>query len=311
MNSTEPMRVARRARPQHGNYVPVVPTSLPKSPQKNYRGATFLSYTSVFPDSTPGRVCCVQVSRRRYNAEVFSASHTHHAGAPPGSASQYVVVDLGTVGSYSASAIAINNAGQVAGNFVDSSFNPVGAYVTKPNQTITASDLLPLLPGGTHSSVNFNSVNNLGQVAAYGDRTSPTAFSRAYRVDTDGSVHDLGTLGGNANTNAWGINDLGQVTGQSIPLTIALCGALTQDHAYRTASNSPMTAASDLGTVLPNNCRYSIGFGINSSGQVVGYSATGSLLSPQSHAMLASPASSMKDLGTIVGPFSLAYAITS
>src|SRR5206468_2534360 len=80
------------------------------------------------------------------------------------------------------------------------------------------------------------------------------------------AVTDLGTLGGDTSI-AYAINSIGQVVGVS------------QNHAFRTAANSPINPATDdLGTL---GGPASIASGINSSGQVVGQSFTPS---GQSHA---------------------------
>jgi probable HAF family extracellular repeat protein len=56
-----------------------------------------------------------------------------------------------------------------------------------------------------------------------------------------------------------------------------------------------------LGTLIAG-CRSSIGYGINTSGQVVGSSVFGNLFNPSQHAFLATPGSAMQDLGGLGGP---------
>jgi len=75
------------------------------------------------------------------------------------------------------------------------------------------------------------------------------------------TVTDLGTLGGSTSA-PYGINDLGQVVGES-----SLPGNSTS-HAFRTAPNQPINPLSDdLGSLGPG---WSMGYGINNVGQVVG-----------------------------------------
>jgi probable HAF family extracellular repeat protein len=101
---------------------------------------------------------------------------------------------------------------------------------------------------------------------------------------------DLGTLGG-AYSNAYGINDAGQIVGNAYT-------ASGQNHAFL-YSDGNMT---DLGTL---GGAYSNAYGINDAGQIVGmaYTASG-----QNHAFLYSDGN-MTDLGTLGGANSLAWGI--
>jgi probable HAF family extracellular repeat protein len=96
--------------------------------------------------------------------------------------------------------------------------------------------------------------------------------SEAQTASTTYTVKDLGTIPGGIYSSARGINDSGQVVGQS-----DLGG---EPHAFL-YSNGQMQ---DLGT-LPGG-DYSEAFGINDSGQVVGYASTpsGELQPWESHA---------------------------
>src|SRR4051812_31682204 len=77
------------------------------------------------------------------------------------------------------------------------------------------------------------------------------------------SAHDLGTLGG-ASSQVGGINSSGEVAGTSAT-------AAGQNHAFRTATNSPINPSTDdLGTL---GGTFSFGLAINDSGQVIGDSA--------------------------------------
>jgi probable HAF family extracellular repeat protein len=79
---------------------------------------------------------------------------------------------------------------------------------------------------------------------------------------TDYTILNLGTLGGTYSA-AYGLNDSGQVVGYSYP-----AGDNLRYHAFRTVANSPITAASDLGTIGTDDDSY--GAAINASGQVTG-----------------------------------------
>lgn len=243
--------------------------------------------------------------------------------------SRYVVVDLGSAGgtSVQTSATSINNAGQVAGSSNNADYSTYRAYRTAPNSPINpATDLIPLPTGATYSYVDTNALNNSGQVAF--DAGLPDGF----RLDAngnaaDGIVVDLANLGGVASSNAWGINDLGQVTGQAdVSRASPDCLGIDSFPAFRTEPDSVINPSRDnLGTLLTgaipfppysvSNCRYAIGTAINGSGQVVGYSAGlnaaysvygayqlyYSILNPEQHAMLATPGSPMQDLGLLGG----------
>ena len=89
-----------------------------------------------------------------------------------------------------------------------------------------------------------------------------------FRLDPDGSTHDLGNLGGPDQSVALAINDSGQV----IALSFSYAGCLGIDSfpAFRTRSDSAIDPATDnLGTLLTgalpfnpyrvSDCRSSIG----------------------------------------------------
>jgi len=238
---------------------------------------------------------------------------------------KYVVVDLGSAGGTSTqtSATNINNAGQVAGSSTNADFSFYRAYRTAPNQPINpATDLIPLPAGATYNYVNTNALNNSGQVAFN------AGLKDGFRLDADGTTHDLGNLGGLAESNAWAINDSGQVTGEATVSFDYYPGCIGADSlpAFRTEADSAINPATDnLGTLLAgaipfypfnvSGCRSAIGTAINSLGQVVGYSAAlnaspciygaayqlyCSILDPEQHAMLVT-GTTMQDLGLLGG----------
>jgi probable HAF family extracellular repeat protein len=110
---------------------------------------------------------------------------------------------------------------------------------------------------------------------------------------------DLGTLGGNG--KGYGINDAGQVAGES--------DTTHGPHAFR-YSGTPGSggAMADLGTLGGGE---SYGRGINNSGQVAGYSVPAGATDYHAFRYSGTPGAggAMKDLGTLGGTNSYGYAI--
>ena len=237
------------------------------------------------------------------------------AAVPAGSFGQviYSVTDLGNLAGFSFPAPkAINNRGQVAGGTNTADFSVSHAFRTSPNSPINPlTDDLGLLPGST--SIAASGINNLGQVA--GTATGYADFSgRGFRADPGNpTLVDLGVssgmLSGLASSNANGINDAGQVTGEMTVATPPFCLGFAS-HAYRTQPNGPISTADDLGTLLVNNCRDSVGYSINSQGAVTGWSTSSAAGVIQS-VFVANPGQPMQDVGGLGGPLRFPAAINS
>ena len=199
---------------------------------------------------------------------------------------------------------AINDLGQVVGGSVQNL-----AFRTAPNSPINpATDYY--IDFGFSSAT---AINNLGQIVVYqnlsrsGSRSFRTAPNSPINLATD----NIGTLGGIivgrpfpfSSSNAYGINDLGQVVGDSLNINL-------EQHAFRTAPNSAINPATDdLGTLGGST---SVAGAINNLGVVIGYSTTAS---GNSHAFRTTANSPINpatdDLGTLGGLTSTASAINN
>ena len=237
------------------------------------------------------------------------------ASLPGAAQTQYVVNNLGDLTGFTyPSPAAINNLGQVAGTTHNADFTVFQGFRTEANSPINPStDELGLISGATSSSAT--GINNLGQVAGTDEIPIPAFpgefFGRAVRADPANATPvdlgpDLDSSCDAYSSNANGINDLGQLTGQAT-LVDPDCTTVAGFHAYRTLPNGPMSTATDLGALETGNI--SVGYAINASGQVVGYSngEIGVFQAP----FLATPGTAMMYLGTLGGNQAVAQGINS
>ena len=195
--------------------------------------------------------------------------------------SQAGLVELGTLGGWDSTALAINSSGLVTGyasvaNGDTQAFTYAGGALTE----------LHVL----NSSNSFGiAINDNGQVAGQYIDTAQTY--RAF-IHSNGVATDLGTLGGNF-AYAAGINQLGHVVGGS---------ALDDETPYLSHAflyrDGVMT---DLGTLGGS---YSVATAINDLGQVTG----NAWVDGSEHAFLYSDGV-MVDLGTLGGRYSFANGI--
>jgi len=196
-------------------------------------------------------------------------------------------------------AVAINGSGQVAGTL-----NGRAVLWTPGGGT---QDLGTL---GGPSSRGY-AINESGQVA--GSSTTATGATHAFLWTPGQGMRDLGTLPGGASSIARGMNDRGEVVGQStrprVNPDVPFYGPVT--HAFRWTASLGME---DLGTLDGLNA--TIAYDINNSGQVVGraYSVDQDHYPPidpeyHSKAFLWTPGQGMQDIGGLSGGFSIAHAI--
>lgn len=142
--------------------------------------------------------------------------------------------------------------------------------------------------GGSSSYTNWGSVNDSGQITGY----SYIAGDQAYQafIYSSGTTQALATA---ANSQGFGINDAGQVTGLT-----ASCGFVSEDGEIQVLNNL-------LGVCGSSATASSTGVAINAAGNIAGYStAKGGGV----HAVYFSQGK-IKDLGTLGGTDSYGYGV--
>jgi probable HAF family extracellular repeat protein len=165
------------------------------------------------------------------------------------------MVDLGTLGGPESATFAINQAGQVVG-YADEFAGKRHAFQKNPDET----DLIDLGVLGPNLTSEAKAINKHGQVvgsAAYG--LDPGQM-HAFLTKVGQPMVDLGTLApGNAGrSDAYGINDAGQVVGEAADAAGAL----------RPFLKNPDELLQDLDPA--RRYHHGAAYGINQRGQIVG-----------------------------------------
>ena len=202
--------------------------------------------------------------------------------------------DLGTLGGLGSHATAVNNAGQVVG-FSDLPAGPTG--LRHAFLWTSSGGMQDLGSIGQFLGESFAlDINDAGQIVGF-TRVLPDGALRAFLWTQGAGMQDLGSLGPNANAMASGINNAGQVVGQS---GLAAPGAA----ASRAVLWTPGQGMQDLGTLGGS---VSEAVAINNAGQVVGWSWA-SAAAPWTSAVIFT-GQGVQDLGTLAGGRSQALAI--
>jgi probable HAF family extracellular repeat protein len=213
-----------------------------------------------------------------------SGQVTGYAELPNGSYHAFVyktggqTLDLGTLGGGYSYGSAINSSGQVAG-YASTINGRDHAFATTNSNTMTDLGMLTGF-GASYDSYAWD-INDAGQTTG---KMNLFGNSHAFITDLNGSLIDLGTLGGRESEGV-GINNHGRVTGTS-----GIAGTSGDRHAFMTDENNQLV---DLGTL---GGRESSGVAINDAGQVTGSASTAN---GWEHAFVTDADGNMIDLGTL------------
>lgn len=209
----------------------------------------------------------------------------------PAIAQRYAITDLGTLpGDVASYGRGIDRWGQVTGYSYTGMGNVVHAFIYSEGVMLD----LGTLPGG-NASAGYAISGPKRDIKVTGYATTPNGSNHAF-LYTEGIMQDLGTLPGGRYSLGFAVNSSGQVTGES--------NFGTDYHSFQAFLYSDGQMM-DLGT-LPGddyNVGYSIGYAINSRGEVAGDSSGRAFL--YSNGIMSS-------LGTLDGGrYSGAYAMNN
>lgn len=165
---------------------------------------------------------------------------------------EWSIKGLGNLGGAESFVTAINDSGQITGNFLKE-YNYHGFISSNYGTDITDIGFL----GGSGSFAQ--AINNIGQVAGESLHFGSIFFDTFITGPNGKPINVVGDKGFNG--NVYDINDSGQIVGDFYSISIG--GGF---HAFITGSNG--TGISDLGTL---GGVYSSATGINNSGQSCGH----------------------------------------
>ncbi len=196
--------------------------------------------------------------------------------------------DLGTLGGDDSAAFGLNESGQVVGQANSSAGAVDQAFLW--TQSAGMIDLGTL--GGAGSAAN--AINASGQVAGQSDLAN--GFAHAFLWSQIGGLQDLGTLHGGQQSGANAINSAGEIAGWA--------NVGNNSHAITWNQSTGMV---DLG--ITASCG-STAFGLNDSGEVVGWFNNSAGCGLTSHGFSWTQSGGFTDLGLLSGgQYSFAYGI--
>jgi probable HAF family extracellular repeat protein len=152
----------------------------------------------------------------------------------------------------------VNDAGEISGRqLVYSGGIYYGIYWDAQNNPFA----LPGIPGGPSNLVRAHAINASGQIAGMGQQGSPNFWGHAAVWLKNSFQTDLGFMGGGHFSEAYGINDLGDVVGVAAV-------ANTNQHAFLWQSGQ-FTDLSTWGGGASSSA-----YAINNNGEIVGLNAS-------------------------------------
>lgn len=170
----------------------------------------------------------------------------------------YKLVDLGLQESDQSEALAVNDYGQIMGDY--RILGEKHYFIWDEKKGIVLIDL--------PETSTIVRMNNAGQIA--GNYKDASGFDRGFIWNRYEGYNDIGSLGGSV-TRVHDMNDLGQIVGESTCEKISLVDGHHEQHAFLWQNGSMIDLGSlsgDLG--LPGD--KSKATGINNQGQIIGTS---------------------------------------
>jgi probable HAF family extracellular repeat protein len=204
------------------------------------------------------------------------------------------MTDLGTLGGPSSEGLGINKSGEIVGYaqlppVIVTGYHPHSASFYSAF-TATNGNIAPLTNFGGNFSAAY-AINDSGQVAGQAQIASGAMLAFLY---SNGTITNLGNLGGSETPEVSGINASGEVVGYAYLANGNFRGFIW--------ANGTMTALGTLGG------DWSQAYAINNAGQVTGIAYTSGNLA--AHAFLYANGT-MKDLGTLGSTYSTGTAINT
>lgn len=212
------------------------------------------------------------------------------------------MIDLGTLGGRTSVAFDINDHGQIAGQSETGPGQRWAVVWTNTDGTWTAENLGTLTGACCALAIGLNngSDRDPATVAVVGNsRVSPTAFHAAMWTKSPAgwNVRDLGTLPGDTDSVAWGVNDYEAVVGSSSNAVTGLASAFLWNAA--TGMRRLPSLSGNTGALAISNGGDIAGFSTDSSGN------------PHAVRWRAATAWQLEDLGTLGGCCSGAEGINN